>query len=42
MMKKIISPTNFQFFISDASLPENAQPEEKIRILFNGQCISVP
>jgi hypothetical protein len=42
MHRKTISPTNFQFFISDASLPENAQPEEKIRILFNGQCITVP
>ncbi len=42
MMKRMISPTNLQFFISDAVRPENAQPEENIRILYNGECITVP
>lgn len=38
-----IAPPYLQFFISDSSLPENPQPDvEKIRILFNGNCVSVP
>lgn len=42
MITKKISPPNLQFFISDASLPENPVQGETIEIISNGECISVP
>lgn len=37
-----ISPPYLQFFVSDASLPENPVQGETIKIISNGQCLSVP
>lgn len=37
-----IAPPYLQFFISDASLPENPIQGEEIEIISNGQCLSVP
>ena len=42
MITKRISPPNLQFFISDASLPENPVQGETIGIISNGVCLSVP
>ena len=42
MITKMISPYYLQFFISDASLPENPIQGETIKIISNGRCLSVP
>lgn len=42
MIRKMISPPYLQFFISDSSLPENPVQGETIKIISNGQCLSVP
>ena len=39
---KRISPPYLQFFISDSTLPDNPIQGETIKIISNGQCLSVP
>lgn len=42
IVTKMIAPQYLQFFISDASLPENPIQGENIEIISNGRCLSVP